>query len=87
MDQFWSISLVLERVVKERIAQTNHALPIVLVDVVFELLVPHPVSGLPGLIFDELFNDINVMNDIKDERLDLAEKKVVSFVIEHRITF
>ena len=85
MHQLGSISLILKSVVKESIAHANHALLGTSIDVVSQLLEPHPIIGIFGLsdaIFEELVDDIDVVNDVQNESFYLNEKKVVSTMFE-----
>jgi hypothetical protein len=61
-----------------------------LVDVVPQLLVPHPVVGLASLddlVSEQLVNNIDVVDDIKDQRLNLHKQKVIATVFKGCVTF
>lgn len=69
MHQLRCISLVFKCVVKEGVAHSHHALFFPWIDVVPQLLEPHPVVWLTRLdnaISEQLVYNIDVVDDVKD---------------------
>jgi hypothetical protein len=68
-----SVALILECVIEEGITHSYFALLTCLnIDVVLELLEPHPIVDVHRLhdrVFDKLINYIHAVDDVKNERL------------------
>ena len=74
MDELRGIALILEGVIEEGIAHANQALLFGTIKIVAELLIPHPVTSIARLydsVIEELLHDIDVVDNIQDQRLHL----------------
>ena len=90
VDEFGRVALVLEGVVEECVAHAYLALVALLdVDVILELLEPHPVVDVLRLqnllVLEQLLHHIDVVDDVEDERFDLLEQQHVALVVERRV--
>lgn len=79
MDELGSIALVLEGVVEEGISHADFGELGAWLDCVLQLLLPHPVARVLArhyaLVPKQLVDDVDVVNDVQDERLDDLLKK------------
>ena len=69
MNEFGCIALILEGVIEEGIAHANQAF-LSLIDLIPELLEPHPVirvASLRDIVSQELVHDIDVVDNVQDE--------------------
>ena len=76
--KFGSVSLIFECVVEEGIAHSNLTLICLLnVNVIFKLFEPHPiihVLGLNNAVLRQKVNDLNVVNNVQNQRLYFWEQ-------------
>jgi hypothetical protein len=90
MDEFGCIALILESVVEESVAHADQTLLRSLVNSIPELLEPHPVvrvASLSDAVLKQLVNNVDVVNDVQNERLHLDKDEVVAAVVEGRVAF
>ena len=84
MYQFGSISLVLESIIKEGIAHSNHSR--IVFHFVLELLLPHPVTWLPTihdvLVSHQMVNYFDVVDDVQNQSFDFREHQIVTFIVK-----
>ena len=86
VDELGSVALVLEGVVEEGISHADLGELGARLDGVLQLFLPHPVARVLArhyaLVPKELVDDVDVVNDVQDERLDFREEEAVSLVVE-----
>lgn len=85
MHKFRCVALVLKSVVKERITHAHKTPLISAIELVSELLVPHPVirlAGLHDLVFQQLVNNVDVVNNVQDQGLHLDKDQIIATVVE-----
>jgi hypothetical protein len=77
MHKLRRVALVLECVIEESITHPYFTLLALLhINVVLELFEPHPIIDIACLhnrVFCELFDHIDIMDDVENERFDFLE--------------
>jgi hypothetical protein len=72
--KLWRIALILKGIIEKGIAHADLGHLRSLVDVIFELLIPHPIIGIltghDALILCQLINNIDIVKDVENECLD-----------------
>ena len=85
MHKLGCVALVLEGVVEEGVAHADETLLAAGVELIAQLLVPHPVVGVArgcDLVAQELVHHVDVVDDVEDQRLHLREEQVLATVVE-----
>jgi len=85
MNKLGSVTLVLECVVKEGVTHANKALLCASIELVSELLEPHPVVGvarLGYLIPQQLVYHVNVVDYIQNQGLHLDKQQVIASMLK-----